>query len=129
MLRFQRYTIGYAWQGDYNHPDDIEQEFLYNKKYSPLHNVREMSEFDLKNGAKLPGMMIMTADHDDRVSPHHALKFGAEVQAVHGNRTDEPLLVRIEMGAGHGAGISTSKGIEMSLDMFSFLGLQLDVEV
>jgi len=129
MLRFQRYTIGHAWQGEYNHPDDIEEEFLYNEKYSPLHNVRKIPEIDVDNGVKLPGMMIMTADHDDRVSPHHALKFGAEVQAVHGNSTDEPLLIRVEMDAGHGAGIPRSKEIGMTLDYFSFLGLQMQIEI
>lgn len=120
LLRFQRYTIGHAWQSDFNHPDDNEEEFLYNQKYSPLHNV--------KPAARVPGLMIFTADHDDRVSPHHALKLAAEVQDVHGEKTDEPLMIRVEMDAGHGHGKPMSKTIEEQVDIYSFLGLQMGID-
>lgn len=119
MLRFQRYTIGHAWQSDFGRPDDDEEEFLYNTKYSPLHNVKA-------NDGKVPGLMVLTADHDDRVSPHHALKFIATVQDVHGADAENPLLIRVEMNAGHGHGKPLSKTIEEQVDIYSFLGLMLD---
>ena len=72
--------------------------------------------------------MILTADHDDRVVPHHSLKFAAEVQDVHGSYSESPLLLRVEMKAGHGAGKPTAKVIEEQVDVYSFLALSLGVE-
>ncbi|MEZ4908832.1 MAG: prolyl oligopeptidase family serine peptidase [Saprospiraceae bacterium] len=109
MLRYHKFTIGWAWATDYGTSDD-ETAFNYLIKYSPVHNVKP---------ANYPATMIMTADHDDRVVPAHSFKFGAELQK---NQTgDEPILVRIERKAGHGAGKPISKVIDEQADMYSFL--------
>lgn len=110
MLRFQKFTIGWAWTSDYGSADNAE-DFPYLYAYSPLHN--------LKDGEKYPATMIMTADHDDRVVPYHSFKFAARLQQA--NASSEPMLIRIESKAGHGAGKPISKLIEDKADFFAFL--------
>lgn len=110
MLRFHKFTIGWAWCSDYGSPDNPE-EFNALYAYSPLHN--------LKPGTQYPATMITTADHDDRVVPAHSFKFAAALQAADGGRN--PLLIRIETKAGHGAGKPTAKVIEEIADKWAFL--------
>ena len=110
MLRYHKFTIGYAWSVEYGSSDNPEQ-FKYLYKYSPLHN--------LKPGVKYPATFITTADHDDRVVPAHSFKFAATLQAD--NASDNPTLIRVETKAGHGGGMPTSKRIELSTDIWSFV--------
>lgn len=110
MLRFHKFTIGWAWIDDYGSSDDPEQ-FKALLAYSPLHN--------LKPGTKYPATMVTTADHDDRVVPAHSFKFAAALQAAHAG--EKPTLIRIETRAGHGAGKPTSKMIEEAADKWAFL--------
>jgi prolyl oligopeptidase len=110
MLRFTKFTIGWAWTSDYGSPDDLE-EFNALYAYSPLHN--------LKPGASYPATLITTADHDDRVVPAHSFKFAAALQAAH--QGAQPVLIRIETKAGHGAGKPTAKIIEEIADQWAFL--------
>ncbi|MEA5515864.1 prolyl oligopeptidase family serine peptidase [Nodularia sp. UHCC 0506] len=116
MLRFHKFTIGWAWVPEYGSPDHPEEfPALYN--YSPLHN--------LKPGTAYPATLITTADHDDRVVPAHSFKFAATLQANHVG--DAPVLIRIETKAGHGAGKPTTKIIEEAADKWAFLVRTLDV--
>jgi prolyl oligopeptidase len=110
MLRYHKFTIGYAWSVEYGSSDNPGQ-FKYLYKYSPLHN--------LKPGVKYPATFITTADHDDRVVPAHSFKFAATLQAD--NTSDNPTLIRVETKAGHGGGMPTSKRIELSTDIWSFV--------
>ena len=110
MLRFHKFTIGHAWVSEYGSSDDAAM-FPVLAKYSPLHN--------LKPGTKYPATMITTADHDDRVVPAHSFKFAATMQDAHAG--DTPVLIRIDVKAGHGAGKPTSKIIEEAADRWSFL--------
>nr|MDJ0577185.1 prolyl oligopeptidase family serine peptidase [Xenococcaceae cyanobacterium MO_234.B1] len=110
MLRFHKFTIGWAWCSEYGSPDN-EAEFKTLYSYSPLHN--------LKSGTKYPATLITTADHDDRVVPAHSFKFAAALQAAHAG--DNPVLIRIETKAGHGAGTPTTKIIEEIADKWAFL--------
>ncbi len=110
MLRFHKFTIGWAWVSDYGSPDDPE-EFRALYAYSPLHN--------LKKGTHYPATMLTTADHDDRVVPAHSFKFAAALQEAQGGRA--PTLIRIETKAGHGAGKPTAKRIEEQADEWAFL--------
>jgi prolyl oligopeptidase len=110
MLRFHKFTIGWAWTSDYGSSDDAE-EFKAIYKYSPLHN--------LKLGTKYPPTLIVTADHDDRVVPLHSFKFAATLQSAQSG--EAPVLIRIETKAGHGAGKPISKAIEETTDEWSFL--------
>ena len=110
MLRFHKFTIGWAWCSDYGSPDNPE-EFKALYAYSPLHN--------LKPGTAYPATMITTADHDDRVVPAHSFKFAAALQAA--GEGENPLLIRIETKAGHGAGKPTAKTIEELADRWAFL--------
>jgi prolyl oligopeptidase len=121
MLRFQKFTIGWAWVADYGSSDD-SAAFKYLYAYSPLHNV--------KPGAKYPAILVTTADHDDRVYPAHSFKYTAALQAATaGVPGSGPVLIRIETRAGHGAGKPTSKVIDESADKLAFalhfLGLDL----
>jgi prolyl oligopeptidase len=118
MLRFHKFTIGWAWTSDYGSADNAE-EFKALYAYSPLHN--------LKPGTCYPATMITTADHDDRVVPAHSFKFAAAAQAAHVGAA--PMLIRIEAKAGHGAGKPTSKVIEEVADKWGFLSRVLDVTV
>ncbi len=117
MLRFQKFTIGWAWTSDYGSSDNAD-EFKALYTYSPLHN--------LKPGTCYPPTLVTTADHDDRVVPAHSFKFAARLQAVQGCRN--PALIRIETMAGHGAGKPTAKIIEEAADKLAFIGEQLGVK-
>jgi prolyl oligopeptidase len=117
MLRFHKFTIGWAWCAEYGNPDN-KQDFETLYAYSPLHN--------LKAGTAYPATMITTADHDDRVVPAHSFKFAAALQAAH--QGDNPVLIRIETKAGHGAGKPTSKIIEEAADKWGFLMTNLEIE-
>ncbi|MFO8040782.1 MAG: prolyl oligopeptidase family serine peptidase, partial [Sodalinema sp.] len=110
MLRFHKFTIGWAWCSDYGSPDDAE-EFKALYGYSPLHRVQ--------SGTAYPATLIITGDHDDRVVPGHSFKFAAALQAA--DAGEKPLLIRIETKAGHGAGKPTSKRIEEVADKWVFL--------
>ncbi|EDX77219.1 peptidase, S9A (prolyl oligopeptidase) family, N-terminal beta-propeller domain protein [Coleofasciculus chthonoplastes PCC 7420] len=110
MLRFHKFTIGWAWCSDFGSPENPE-EFKALYAYSPLHN--------LKPGTAYPATLITTADHDDRVVPAHSFKFAAALQAAHSG--DNPVLIRIETKAGHGAGKPTAKIIEEIADKWAFL--------
>ncbi|MBK9137911.1 MAG: S9 family peptidase [Verrucomicrobia bacterium] len=110
MLRFHKFTIGWAWTSDYGSSDDPE-EFKALYAYSPLHNLRP--------GVRYPATLITTADHDDRVVPAHSFKFAARLQECH--RGGPPVLIRIETKAGHGAGKPTAKLIEEAADRLAFL--------
>ncbi|HZJ00073.1 MAG TPA: prolyl oligopeptidase family serine peptidase [Gemmatimonadaceae bacterium] len=118
MLRFQKFTIGWAWTSDYGSSDDPKQ-FEYLRAYSPYHN--------LKPGTKYPATLVTTADHDDRVVPGHSFKFAAALQAAQGGPA--PVLIRIETNAGHGAGKPTTKRIEEAADRFAFLVRNLGMKV
>ena len=117
MLRYQSFTIGWAWAGDYGTSEDPE-EFAALHAYSPLHN--------LQDGVAYPATMVMTGDHDDRVVPGHSFKFAARLQAAQGG--PEPVLIRIETRAGHGAGKSTQMRIEEAADELTFLRAALGVD-
>jgi prolyl oligopeptidase len=110
MLRFHKFTIGWAWISEYGSPENPE-EFKALYAYSPLHN--------LKPGTAYPATLITTADHDDRVVPAHSFKFAAALQAAQGG--SQPILIRIDTKAGHGAGKPTSKLIEEAADRWAFL--------
>jgi len=116
MLRFQKFTIGWAWTSDYGSSDDPEQ-FKWLFAYSPLHNLRA--------GVAYPPTLITTADHDDRVFPGHSFKFAARLQEVQSGGA--PVLIRIESKAGHGAGKPTAKVIEEVADRYAFLVRVLDI--
>jgi len=110
MLRFHKFTIGYYWAVEYGSSDDAEQ-FKYLYKYSPLHNINGELNY--------PATLVTTADHDDRVVPAHSFKYIATLQEKY--KGDNPVLIRIETKAGHGAGKPTSKIIEEAADMWSFV--------
>lgn len=118
MLRFQKFTIGWAWTSDYGSSENPD-EFKALLAYSPLHN--------LKPGVSYPPTMITTGDHDDRVVPAHSFKFAARLQEVHSG--PNPVLIRIETKAGHGAGKPVSKQIEERADQLSFLAKQFGMGV
>ncbi len=110
MLRFDRFTIGWAWKSDYGDPA-VQADFETLLKYSPLQN--------LQNGTSYPPTLITTSDHDDRVAPAHSFKFAAALQAAQAGPA--PILIRIETRAGHGAGKPTGKIIEERADVHAFL--------
>src|SRR6266478_3623817 len=118
MLRFHRFTIGWAWASEYGSSDKPD-EFAALRAYSPLHNIR--------TGARYPATLITTADHDDRVVPAHSFKYAATLQRAQGGPA--PILIRIETRAGHGAGRPTSKIIEESADALAFLVSALGIKV
>ena len=110
MLRYHLFTIGHGWVVEYG-SSAVKEQFEYLVKYSPLHNLRE--------GVEHPATLVTTGDHDDRVVPAHSFKFAAELQHCH--KGDNPVLIRIDTNAGHGAGKPTSKRIEETADMFAFI--------
>ena len=115
MLRYHKFTIGYTWASDYGTSDDkTEFECLY--KYSPLHNIK---------ATNYPATMVLTGDHDDRVVPAHSFKYAATLQEK--NKSDNPMLIRIDTNAGHGAGKPTSKSIDEQTDIWSFVFYNLGV--
>jgi prolyl oligopeptidase len=115
MLRFQKFTIGWNWIADYGSSDNAA-EFKVLYAYSPIHNIRA--------GAKYPATLITTADHDDRVVPAHSFKYAATLQELASH--DNPILIRIDTKSGHGAS-STTKAIELTADVYSFLFYNLGV--
>ena len=110
MLRFDKFTIGWAWKAEYGSPSEDEAEFRVLHSYSPLHRLRA--------GVTYPATMVMTADHDDRVFPAHSFKFTAALQALN---PAQPALIRVETRAGHGAGMPLSKRVEGTVDQYAFL--------
>ena len=111
MLRYHRFTAGAGWAYDYGTADDSPEMFAYLYKYSPVHNTRKNTCY--------PATMVMTADHDDRVVPAHSFKFAAALQAAQG--CGNPVLIRVETKAGHGAGKPTSMVIDEHVDKWAFL--------
>ncbi len=116
MLRFQHFTIGWAWTSDYGSSDDAEDVAML-LGYSPYHNVRE--------GERYPATLVTTGDHDDRVFPAHSFKFAAALQ--HAQAGDEPILLRVETKTGHGAGKPTAKLIDEVADRYAFLVKVLEI--
>lgn len=110
MLRYHTFTAGAGWSFDYGTSEDSKEMFEYLKNYSPVHALKE--------GTAYPATMVTTADHDDRVVPAHSFKFTATLQEKHVG--DNPVLIRIETDAGHGAGTPTSKRIEQGADRYAF---------
>jgi prolyl oligopeptidase len=110
MLRFQKFTIGWAWVPEYGSSDDSTQ-FATLLRYSPLHNIRR--------GTRYPATLVTTSDHDDRVVPGHSYKFAAALQTAQGG--EAPVLIRIETRAGHGAGKPTTKLIDEAADELAFV--------
>ena len=110
MLRYHKFTSGAGWAYDYGTSDQSLEMFEYLKSYSPVHNVKENTIY--------PATLITTGDHDDRVVPAHSFKFAAELQEK--GLKNNPLLIRIETNAGHGAGTPVSKTIEQYADIFGF---------
>jgi len=117
MLRYHKFTIGYAWATDYGRSDN-KGEFPCLIKYSPLHNIKKTA---------YPATLITTADHDDRVVPAHSFKFAAALQEH--QQGDNPALIRIETSAGHGAGKPTSKLIDEAADFLSFMLWNMKMQV
>ncbi|MCL9770608.1 prolyl oligopeptidase family serine peptidase [Flavobacterium sp. HXWNR69] len=110
MLRYHTFTAGAGWAYDYGTSEQSKEMFEYIKEYSPVHNV--------KAGTKYPATMVTTGDHDDRVVPAHSFKFAAELQAKQAG--DNPVLIRIDVNAGHGAGKSVAATIQENVDMQVF---------
>jgi prolyl oligopeptidase len=110
MLRYHKFTIGWAWATEYGSSDE-EDQIDNLLSYSPLHN--------LKAGTCYPATLVTTADRDDRVVPGHSFKFAAALQAAQG--CENPTLIRIETRAGHGAGTPVSKRIDEYADLWAFL--------
>lgn len=118
MLRFHKFTIGWAWVSDYGSPDDPE-DFKVLLSYSPYHN--------LKPGTSYPAVLVTTGDHDDRVVPAHSFKYAARLQECQAGPA--PCLIRIETSAGHGGGKPISKVIEESADQYAFLVKNLQISL
>ncbi|MFC1593444.1 prolyl oligopeptidase family protein, partial [Candidatus Neomarinimicrobiota bacterium] len=117
MLRYHKFTAGEGWTSDYGNADESKEMFEYLKGYSPLHNINE-SEY--------PATLVTTADHDDRVVPAHSFKFAATMQST--QKGNNPVLIRIETKAGHGAGKPTSKIIEEYTDRLSFMFYNVGID-
>lgn len=118
MLRYQKFTIGWAWATDYGTSEESKEMFDYLKGYSPLHN--------LKKGVQYAATMVLTGDHDDRVVPAHSFKFAATLQEANGGK--KPTLIRIDVKAGHGAGKPIGKIIEAQTDFWSFVMYHLGMK-
>lgn len=110
MLRYHKFTVGKGWTPEYGSSEQSAEMFNYLKGYSPVHNI--------KSGTEYPATLVTTGDHDDRVVPAHSFKFAATLQAA--QKGDNPVLIRIETDAGHGAGKPTSKVIDEIADVYSF---------
>ncbi len=117
MLRYHKFTIGWAWAGEYGSSEKAEQ-FKYLIAYSPLHNVRE--------GLAYPATLVSTADHDDRVFPAHSFKYVAALQDKYKGKN--PVLLRVETKVGHGTGSTTTKTIEKYTDMYSFMFFNMGLQ-
>lgn len=119
MLRYHTFTAGAGWAYDYGTAEDNKEMFDYLLGYSPVHNV--------KQGTQYPATMVTTGDHDDRVVPAHSFKFAAELQAK--QTGNNPVLIRIETDAGHGAGTPVSKTIEQYADIYGFTLYNMGFEI
>ena len=117
MLRYHKFTIGWAWAGDYGTSEESEEMFKYLYNYSPIHNIENKD---------YPAVMITTADHDDRVVPAHSFKYMATLQEKY--QGSNPVVIRIESNAGHGAGMPTSKQIEEYADIWSFIFYNMGID-
>jgi prolyl oligopeptidase len=117
MLRYHKFTVGRFWTSEFGHPEENEEDFRNIIAYSPLHNIKEREH---------PPVLITTADTDDRVVPHHAMKYAAAMQEA--QKGDAPILIRIEKDAGHGLGKPVSKIIDEHSDIYSFLYTHLDMD-
>jgi prolyl oligopeptidase len=115
MLRYHKFTIGWAWASDYGTSNN-EEEFNCLIKYSPLHNVKEV---------EYPATLVTTGDHDDRVVPAHSFKFIATLQEK--QKGNNPVLIRIDTNAGHGSGKPTSKQIDEFSDIWAFVFYNLGI--
>ena len=115
MLRFHKFTIGWAWESDYGSPDE-EEDFKNLLTYSPYHNIKE--------GFCYPTTLITTSSRDDRVVPAHSYKFAARLQE--GQGCTNPILLRVESRAGHGFGTPKDKQIEEIADIFGFALSQIN---
>ena len=120
MLRYQKFTIGWGWAVEYGRSEN-EKDFEYLYKYSPLHNIRSEVSY--------PATLITTADHDDRVVPAHSFKFAATMQEMNKDTGNNPILIRIESNAGHGAGKPLSKSIDEATDSWSFVFYHLGMKM
>ena len=116
MLRYHKFTAGAGWAYDYGTSDESEEMFNYLLSYSPLHNI--------KNEVSYPATLITTGDHDDRVVPAHSYKFAATLQEA--NSSENPILIRIETEAGHGAGTPTEIILDSYSEIFSFILLNVE---
>jgi prolyl oligopeptidase len=117
MLRFHKFTIGWAWVDEYGSSEDsLDFENLYS--YSPLHNIEE--------GLEYPAVLAMTADHDDRVVPAHSFKYIATLQEKYNGKN--PTMIRIQTKAGHGAGKATSVKLQEEADMWSFIFKNMEIK-
>jgi prolyl oligopeptidase len=110
MLRYDQFTIGWAWRGEYGDPAESPEIFQRLLSYSPYHNI--------KRGGTYPATLVLTGDHDDRVFPAHSFKYAAALQ--HAQAGKAPILLRVEMNAGHGAGKPTDKLLESVADQYAF---------
>jgi len=119
MLRFHKFTIGWAWAGDYGTSDDSKEMFEYLYGYSPYHNIRQ--------GVTYPAVLVTTADHDDRVVPAHSFKYIARLQEYQAGKL--PVLIRIDTKAGHGGGKPTAKIIDEYTDVWSFVFYHLGMKI
>jgi prolyl oligopeptidase len=119
MLRFDKFTIGWAWKEEYGAPSEDAEEFAAIYQYSPLHNIR--------SGVSYPATLITTADHDDRVYPAHSFKYTTALQAA--QTGENPILIRVETRAGHGGGTPLSKRIEAAVDQYAFFVKVLGMQV
>ena len=117
MLRYHKFTIGWAWAGDYGTSEESEEMFKYLYNYSPIHNIENKD---------YPAVMVTTADHDDRVVPAHSFKYMATLQEKY--QGNNPVVIRIESNAGHGAGMPTSKQIEEYADIWSFIFYNMGID-
>ncbi|NLJ07627.1 MAG: S9 family peptidase [Sphingobacteriales bacterium] len=117
MLKYHKFTIGGHWVDEYGSSDN-EEQFRYLIKYSPLHNIRENVEY--------PATLVTTADHDDRVVPAHSFKFIATLQEKY--KGNNPVMIRIEEKAGHGAGTPVSKTIDLNTDIWAFIFYNLGIQ-
>lgn len=119
MLRYHKFTAGAGWAYDYGTADESLEMFNYLKGYSPYHN--------LKDGTAYPATLVTTGDHDDRVVPAHSFKFAAKLQQAH--QGENPVLIRIETKAGHGAGKPTKMIIEEQADKWAFSFFNMNAPV
>jgi prolyl oligopeptidase len=119
MLRYHKFTVGRYWIPEYGNAEQNPEHFQFLYAYSPLHQA--------KSGIAYPATLIMTADTDDRVSPSHAKKFAATLQAA--TSGEEPILLRIETKAGHGFGKPIAKIIEARGDVYAFLFKQFGMHI